>query len=51
VFWPAAPFWGFKKGKNAIFPAGKRFEAFVHGDVAVKGKAMTAATVAPVTQP
>lgn len=50
VFWPAAPFWGFKKGKNAVFPAGKRFEAFVHGDVAVKGKAMTAAA-APVTQP
>lgn len=38
VFWPAAPFWGFKKGKNAVFPAGKRFEAFVHGDVVVKGK-------------
>ncbi len=50
VFWPAAPFWGFKKGKNAVFPAGKRFEAFVHGDVAVKGKAMTVAA-APVAQP
>jgi hypothetical protein len=53
VFWPAAPFWGFKKGKNAIYPAGKRFEAFVHGDVAVKGKptGATAATLAPVAQP
>jgi hypothetical protein len=49
VFWPAAPFWGFKKGKNAIFPAGKRFEAFVHGDVTVKGK--TLAAPVPVTQP
>jgi hypothetical protein len=47
VFWPAAPFWGFKKGKNAVFPAGKRFEAFVHGDVAVKGKAVAAAETAP----
>lgn len=32
LFWPAAPFWGFKKGKPAIIPAGKRFEVFVHGD-------------------
>jgi hypothetical protein len=38
VFWPAAPLWGFKKGKNAVYPAGKRFEAFVHGDVVAKGK-------------
>lgn len=52
VFWPAAPFWGFKKGKNAVFPAGKRFEAFVHGDVAVKGKpAATAVAAPPETQP
>ena len=43
VFVPAAPFWGFKKGKNAVFPAGKRFEAFVQGDVAVKGKPAAAA--------
>jgi hypothetical protein len=47
VFWPAAPFWGFKKGKNAVFPAGKRFEAFVHGDVTVKGKAAVAAVAQP----
>jgi hypothetical protein len=47
VFWPAAPFWGFKKGKNAVFPAGKRFEAFVHGDVAVKGKPVATAETAP----
>jgi hypothetical protein len=53
VFWPAAPFWGFKKGKNAVYPAGKRFEAFVHGDVAIKGKQVsaTAASPAPVAQP
>jgi hypothetical protein len=38
VFWPAAPLWGFKKGKNATYAAGKRFEAFVHGDVVAKGK-------------
>jgi hypothetical protein len=38
IFFPAAPFWGFKKGKNAIYPAGKRFPAFVHGDVTVKGR-------------
>jgi hypothetical protein len=38
VFWPAAPFWGLKKGKNAVYPAGKRFEAFVHGDVVSKGR-------------
>jgi hypothetical protein len=38
VFWPAAPLWGFKKGKDVSMPAGKRFEAFVHGDTSVKGK-------------
>ncbi len=38
VFWPAAPLWGFKKGKNVSIPAGKRFEAFVHGDSNVKGR-------------
>lgn len=38
VFWPAAPLWGFKKGKEVTMPAGKRFEAFVHGDATVKGK-------------
>lgn len=47
VFWPAAPFWGFKKGKNAVFPAGKRFEAFVHGEATVKGKAVAKAETAP----
>jgi hypothetical protein len=47
VFWPAAPFWGFKKGKNAVFPAGKRFEAFVNGDATVKGKPTTASTAQP----
>ncbi|HLL76776.1 MAG TPA: hypothetical protein VK421_16090 [Pyrinomonadaceae bacterium] len=38
VFWPAAPLWGFKKGKDITMPAGKRFEAFVHGDSTAKGK-------------
>ncbi len=38
VFWPAAPLWGFKKGKDVSMPAGKRFEAFIHGDANVKGK-------------
>lgn len=38
VFWPAAPLWGFKKGKEVTMPAGKRFEAFVHGDTTLKGK-------------
>ncbi len=35
VFWPAAPLWGFKKGKPAVIPAGKRFEVFVHGDATI----------------
>jgi hypothetical protein len=38
VFWPAAPLWGFKKGKDVSIPAGKRLEAFIHGDSTVKGK-------------
>ena len=38
IFWPAAPLWGFKKGKEVSMSAGKRFEAFVHGDSVVKGK-------------
>jgi hypothetical protein len=36
LFWPAAPFWGFKKGKDAKVPAGSRFEVAVHGDAIVK---------------
>lgn len=36
LFWPAAPFWGFKKGKDAKVPAGSRFEVAVHGDAVVK---------------
>lgn len=35
LFWPAAPLWGFKKGKPAVIPGGKRFEVYVHGDAAV----------------
>jgi hypothetical protein len=36
LFWPAAPFWGFKKGKDAKVPAGSRFEVAVHGDAVIK---------------
>lgn len=43
LFWPAAPLWGFKKGKPAVIPAGKRFEVFVQGDAKVN------ATPAPKT--
>lgn len=36
LFWPAAPFWGFKKGKDAKVPAGQRFEVMVHGNAVVQ---------------
>jgi hypothetical protein len=39
LFFPAAPLWGFKKGKPAVMPAGTRYTVFVSGDSAVKGKA------------
>jgi hypothetical protein len=39
VFFPAAPLWGFKKGKPAVMPAGTRYTVFASGDTAVKGKA------------
>lgn len=32
-FWPAIPFWGFKKGKGAVIPAGKRFDAIIDRDI------------------
>lgn len=32
IFLPAAPLWGFKKGKDAKIPAGRRFDVIVHGD-------------------
>jgi hypothetical protein len=35
IFWPAAPLWGIKRGKNAVYPVGTRFKAFVHGDTKV----------------
>jgi hypothetical protein len=38
LFWPAAPFWGFKKGKDAKVPAGTRFEVAVHGNATVQAK-------------
>jgi hypothetical protein len=38
LFWPAAPFWGFKKGKDAKVPAGRRFDVIVHGNATVQGK-------------
>lgn len=50
LFWPAAPLWGFKKGKPAVIPAGKRFEVFVHGDTTVKIN-QTEAIAAPRTEP
>ena len=39
LFWPAAPFWGFKKGKDARVPAGRRFDVTVHGNSTVQAKA------------
>jgi hypothetical protein len=39
LFWPAAPFWGFKKGKDAKVPAGRRFDVSVHGKAIVQAKA------------
>jgi hypothetical protein len=47
LFFPAAPLWGFKKGKPAVVPAGTRYTVFVSGDTAVKGKAAPAAPAAP----
>ncbi len=38
LLWPIAPvglLWGFKRGKNAVIPAGKRFDASVREDTAV----------------
>jgi hypothetical protein len=36
---PFALFWGLKKGRPAIIPAGTRYSVFVHGNATVKGKA------------
>jgi hypothetical protein len=36
LFWPAAPLWGFKKGKDAKVPAGRRFDVTVHGNATVQ---------------
>ena len=36
LFWPAAPLWGFKKGKDAKVPAGQRFDVTVHGNTLVQ---------------
>ena len=35
IFLPAAPLWGFKKGKDAKIPAGQRYEVMVHGETMV----------------
>lgn len=35
IFLPAAPLWGFKKGKDAKIPAGRRFDVLVHGETVV----------------
>lgn len=34
---PLGLFWGLKKGKPAIIPAGNRYSAFVNGDTGIKG--------------
>jgi hypothetical protein len=46
LFWPAAPFWGFKKGKDAKVPAGQRFEVTVHGNAIVQVKVTSDAAAA-----
>lgn len=43
LFWPAAPLWGFKKGKDAKVPAGQRFEVVVHGNATVQAKVVAEA--------
>lgn len=50
IFWPVAPFWGLKKGKNAVYSAGTRFNAFVNGDVFIKVKPATAQLTPAITQ-
>ena len=45
LFWPAAPFWGLKKGKDAKVPAGSRFEVAVHGNATVKVRSSVEASV------
>ncbi len=36
VFWPAAPLWGFKRGKDARLLAGTRFEVTVRRDTPIR---------------
>ena len=36
LFFPAAPLWGFVKGKNIDLPIGTRVPAFIHGDYSLK---------------
>lgn len=38
LFLPAAPLWGFKKGKDAKIPAGRRFDVLIHGDTVVNSR-------------
>jgi len=38
---PLGLFWGLKKGKPAIIPAGNRYSVFVHGDAKITGKTVT----------
>jgi hypothetical protein len=42
LFWPAAPFWALKKGKDAKVPAGSRFDVAVHGNGTVKVRSSVA---------
>lgn len=39
---PVGLLWGLKKGKAAIIPAGNRYSVFVHGDVMIKGREVSA---------
>lgn len=43
---PFGLFWGLKKGRPAVIPAGTRFTVFVHGDTTIKGKAQSVASTA-----
>lgn len=36
LFWPAAPYWGFKRGEDAKIPAGSRLEVEVHGNTIIR---------------
>lgn len=41
---PFGLFWGLKKGRPAVIPAGTRYTVFVHGDTTIKGKVPSKST-------